>query len=142
LHSVSRKGAKEREGARIMNENELSKIIVNLCFEIHKQYGPGLFESVYEEIFVYEWSLMAIPIVRQRGIRLLHKGVDMGIGFVPDLVVGNRVIIELKSVENLAPVHYKQLLTYLKLMDMRLGLLINFNVPLIKNGIHRIVNKL
>ena len=66
----------------------------------------------------------------------------MGIGFIPDLVVGNKVIIELKSVENLAEVHYKQLLTYLKLMNMRLGLLINFNVPLIKNGIHRIVNKL
>jgi GxxExxY protein len=125
-----------------MHENELSKLIVNICFEIHKQYGPGLFESVYEEIFVYEWYMTGIPIVRQKGIRLLHKGIDMGIGFIPDLVVGNKVIIELKSVENLAEVHYKQLLTYLKIMNMRLGLLVNFNVPLIKNGIHRIVNKL
>jgi GxxExxY protein len=104
-----------------MHENELSKLIVNICFEIHKQYGPGLFESVYEEIFVYEWYMTGIPIVRQKGIRLLHKGIDMGIGFIPDLVVGNKVIIELKSVENLAEVHYKQLLTYLKIMNMRLG---------------------
>jgi GxxExxY protein len=125
-----------------MNENELSKSVVNICFDIHKQYGPGLFESVYEEIFVYEWGMTGIPVVRQRGVKLSHKGVDMGIGFIPDLVVGNKVIIELKSVENLAEVHYKQLLTYLKIMNMRLGLLINFNVPLIKNGIHRIVNNL
>jgi GxxExxY protein len=125
-----------------MNENELSKLIVNLCFQIHTQYGPGMFESVYEEIFVYEWSMIGLPISRQKGVRVIHKGVDMGIGFIPDMVVGNKVIIELKSVENLAEVHYKQLLTYLKLMNMRLGLLINFNVPLIKDGIHRIVNKL
>ena len=125
-----------------MNENELSKLIVNLCFQIHTQYGPGMFESVYEEIFVYEWSMIGLPISRQKAVRVIHKGVDMGIGFVPDIVVGNKVIIELKSVENLAEVHYKQLLTYLKLMNMRLGLLINFNVPLIKDGIHRIVNKL
>ena len=125
-----------------MNENELSKLIVNLCFQIHTQYGPGMFESVYEEIFVYEWRMIGLPISRQKGVRVIHKGVDMGIGFIPDIVVGNKVIIELKSVENLAEVHYKPLLTYLKLMNMRLGLLINFNVPLIKDGIHRIVNKL
>ena len=125
-----------------MNENELSKLTVNICFDIHKQYGPGLFESVYEEIFVYEWCMTGIPITRQKGIKLLHKGRDMGVGFIPDVVVGNKVVIELKSVENLAEVHYKQLLTYLKLMNMRLGLLVNFNVPLMKDGIHRIVNKL
>ena len=111
--------------AKEMHENELSKIIVNISFDIHKQYGPGLFESVYEE-----------------GIRLVNKGADMGIGFIPDLVIGSKIIVEMKSVENLAQVHYKQLLTYLKLMNMRLGLLINFNVPLIKDGMHRIVNRL
>ena len=125
-----------------MTENELSKIVVNLCFNIHTQYGPGMFESVYEEIFFYEWSLTGIPIVRQKGVKVCHKGIDMGIGFVPDIVVGNKVVIELKSVENLVEVHYKQLLTYLKLLNMRLGLLINFNVPLIKTGIHRIVNNI
>ena len=125
-----------------MTENEISKIVVNLCFHIHTRYGPGLFESVYEGIFVYEWEKKGIPLTRQKGIRVIHDGKDMGVGFIPDMVVGNKVVLEFKSVENVAEVHYKQLLTYLKLLDMRLGLLINFNVPLIKNGIHRIVNKL
>lgn len=125
-----------------MTENELCKIAVDLCFRIHKQYGPGLFEKVYEEVFVYEWCKTGIPLARQKGIRVIHNGIDMGIGFVPDLVVSEKVVIEMKSVEALAEVHYKQLLTYLRLMDKRLGLLINFNVLLIKDGIHRIVNKL
>lgn len=98
--------------------------------------------KVYEEIFTYEWNKTAIPIARQKGIRVIHEGLDMGIGFIPDLVVGDKLIIELKSVETLAEVHYKQLLTYLRLTDMKLGLLVNFNVPLIKNGIHRVVNNL
>ncbi len=125
-----------------MTENEISKIVVQLCFMIHKQYGPGLFESVYEEIFCYEWEKMGMPVVRQKGIRVIHDGVDMGIGFIPDLIVCDKVILELKSIEVLAEVHYKQLLTYLKLTDLKLGLLINFKVPLIKDGIHRIVNNL
>ena len=112
-----------------MNENEIAKIVVDLCFRIHKQYGAGLFESVYEEIFCYEWHKLNLPIVRQKGVKVIHEGVDMGIGFIPDLVLCDKVIIELKSVENLAEVHYKQLLTYLRITDLRLGLLINFNVP-------------
>ena len=80
--------------------------------------------------------------MRQKGIKVIHKGVDMGIGFKPDLIVGNKLILELKSVERLEEVHYKQLLTYLKLTNLKLGLLINFKVPLIKDGIHRLVNKL
>ncbi len=125
-----------------MTENEVSKIIVDLCFRIHKQYGAGLFESVYEEIFCYEWNKLALPITRQKGIKVIHEGVDMGIGFIPDLVLCDKVIVELKSVETLAEVHYKQLTTYLKLTNLKLGLLVNFKVPLIKNGIHRIVNNL
>jgi len=125
-----------------MSENEISKIVVDLCFRIHKQYGPGLFEKVYEEIFCYEWNKLELPIVRQKGIKVIHDGVDMGIGFVPDIIVCDKVIIELKSIEDLAEVHYKQLLTYLKLTNLKLGLLINFKVPLIKDGIHRIVNNL
>ena len=125
-----------------MTENELSKIAVDICFKIHSQYGPGLFESVYEEIFCYEWSKTEIEIKRQQGIKVIHEGVDMGIGFIPDVIVGNKLILEFKSVEVLAEVHYKQLLTYLKLTNLKLGLLINFNVPLIKSGIHRIVNNL
>lgn len=116
-----------------MSENELSKIVVDLCFKIHTQYGPGLFERVYEEIFVYEWQKTGIDIERQKGIRVIHNGVDMGIGFIPDLILGNKIILELKSVENLAEVHYKQVITYLRLfLNFRLGLLINFNVPINK----------
>jgi GxxExxY protein len=127
----------------IITENEISKIVVDVCFKIHKQYGPGLFESVYEEIFCYEWTKLGLPpIVRQKGIKVIHDGVDMGIGFIPDLIINNKVILELKSIETLAEVHYKQLLTYLKLTNIKLGLLINFKVPLIKDGIHRIVNNL
>jgi GxxExxY protein len=125
-----------------MTENEISKIVVDLCFRIHKQFGPGLFESVYEEIFCYEWNKFELLCVRQKGIKVIHDGIDMGIGLIPDLIVCDKVILEFKSVENLAEIHYKQLLTYLKLTNLKLGLLINFNVPLIKNGIHRIVNNL
>ena len=125
-----------------MTENDLSKIVVDICFKIHSQYGPGLFESVYEEIFCYEWNKTEIEIRRQQGIKVIHEGVVMGIGFIPDVIVGNKLILEFKSVEVLAEVHYKQLLTYLKLTNLKLGLLINFNIPLIKNGIHRIVNNL
>jgi GxxExxY protein len=125
-----------------LTENEISKIIVDIAYRIHKQYGAGLFESVYEEIFCYELSKLEIPFVRQKGIKVIHEGIDMGIGFVPDIIVYDKLIIELKSVENLAEVHYKQLLTYLRLTNIKLGLLINFNVPLIKDGIHRIVNNL
>ncbi|MEJ7611625.1 MAG: GxxExxY protein [Ferruginibacter sp.] len=125
-----------------MNENEIAGIAVNLCFKIHRQYGPGLFEKVYEEIFCYEWNKTGLPLVRQRGIKVIHDGVDMGIGFIPDLIVCEKLIIELKSIETLNEVHYKQLLTYLKLTDLRLGLLVNFKVALIKDGIHGIVNKL
>jgi GxxExxY protein len=125
-----------------MTENELAKLAVDVSFKIHKQYGPGLFESIYEEIFAYEWNKLDLLLHRQKGITVIHGGIDMGIGFVPDLVLENKLIIELKSVEALAEVHFKQLLTYLRLTNIKLGLLINFNVSLIKNGIHRIVNNL
>ena len=125
-----------------MSENELAKLAVNICFNIHKEYGAGLFESIYESIFVYELGETNLPFVRQQGIKVIHRGVDMGFGFIPDLIIDNKLILEFKSVETLAEVHYKQLLTYLRLTNIKLGLLINFNVPLIKDGIHRIVNNL
>ena len=125
-----------------MSENEIAKIVVDICFKIHRQYGPGLFESVYEEIFCFEWSKLNLPNRRQQGVRVIHEGVDMGIGFIPDLILCDKVILELKSVEKLAEVHSKQVITYLRLTNLKLGLLINFNVPFIKDGIHRIVNKL
>ena len=126
----------------MLAENEISKIVVDICFKIHQQYGPGLFESVYEEIFCYELSKTEIPFARQMGVPLIHEQIKMDIGFRADIIIDKKVILELKSVETLAPVHFKQLLTYLKLTDIKLGLLINFNVNLIKDGIHRIVNKL
>ncbi len=131
-----------REKNRIMTENEISKLVVDLCFKVHKQYGPGLFESVYEEVFYYEWCKNKIPIKRQHPIPLIHEEIKMEAGFRADFIIDDTVIIELKSIEALAPVHYKQVLTYLKLSNLRLGLIINFNVNLIKDGIHRIVNNL
>ena len=126
----------------MISENDISKLVVDLCFKIHSQYGPGLFESVYEEIFCYEWEKTGIPFSRQHPVPLIHEAIKMDIGFRADVIIDNKVVIELKSIEVLAPVHYKQLLTYLKLTNCKLGLLINFNVALIKDGIHRIVNKL
>jgi GxxExxY protein len=125
-----------------MTENELATITLDICFKIHKQYGPGLFESVYEEIFCYEWSKTNIPFVRQHAIPLVHETVKLEVGFRADAILDNKVIIELKSIEALADIHYKQLLTYLKLTNLKLDLLINFNVVYLKDGIHRIANKL
>jgi GxxExxY protein len=125
-----------------MTENEISRIVVDICFHLHKQYGPGLFESVYEEIICYELKEKNIVFTRQQPIPVIHKEIKMEIGFRADVIVENKVILELKSVENLNPVHYKQLQTYLKLTDMKLGLLINFHTELIKDGITRVVNNL
>lgn len=126
----------------MLTENEISKLVVNTCFQIHYKFGPGLFESVYEEIFCYEWMKTGIPFTRQQAVPLIHEDIKMEVGFRADVIIDNKVIVEFKSVETLAPVHYKQVQTYLKLTGIKLGLLVNFNVDLIKDGIHRIVNKL
>ncbi len=125
-----------------MNENEISKIIVNTAFKIHNQYGPGLFESVYEELLTYELAREGLNIRNQIPIPLIHETIRLDAGFRADIIVENKVLIEVKSIEAIAPVHQKQVLTYLRLADIRLGLLINFNVALIKDGIQRIVNNL
>lgn len=125
-----------------MTENEISKLIVNTCYNIHVELGPGLLESVYEEILYYELVNQGLSVKRQISIPVIWKNIKMKIGFRADLIVEEKVIIELKSVENIAPVHPKQLLTYLKITGLKLGLLINFNEKLIKNGITRIVNNL
>ncbi|MFN8290396.1 MAG: GxxExxY protein [Chitinophagaceae bacterium] len=125
-----------------MSENEIVTLALDICFRIHKEYGPGLFESVYEEIFCYEWSKTGLSYKRQQGIPLVHENKVMGVGFRADIILEEKVIIELKSVEALADIHYKQVLTYLKLTNMKLGLLVNFNEVLLKNGIKRIANKL
>ncbi|MCE9540019.1 MAG: GxxExxY protein [Bacteroidetes bacterium] len=125
-----------------MSENELSKIIVNCAYQIHTKLGPGLLESVYEEIMNYELISQGLKVERQKPIPVIWNELKMEIGFRSDLIVESKVIIELKSVESIALVHPKQLLTYLRLTNCKLGLLINFNEPLIKNGITRIVNNL
>ncbi|MBC7390186.1 MAG: GxxExxY protein [Opitutaceae bacterium] len=125
-----------------LSENGIASVIVDSAFHIHTTLGPGLLESVYEEILYYELTKKGLLVERQKQIPVIWSGIRMDIGFRSDLIVENKVIIEIKSVETLAPVHPKQLLTYLKLTNLKLGLLINFNVPLIKDGIKRIVNGL
>ncbi|MCK9206199.1 MAG: GxxExxY protein [Salinivirgaceae bacterium] len=115
---------------------------MNTAYQIHKTLGPGLLESVYEEIMYYELCKQGLTIERQKGIPVIWNDLKMEIGFRADLITEGKVIIELKSVETIAPVHHKQLLTYLKLTGLKLGMLINFNETLIKNGITRIVNNL
>jgi len=125
-----------------MTENELSKIIVDLSFKIHKNLGPGLLESVYETILYYELTKAGLKVEKQKPLPVLWDDLLMDIGFRTDLIVEGKVIVEVKSVADVMPVHQKQVLTYLKLTEIKLGLLINFNEVLIKNGITRIVNNL
>lgn len=125
-----------------MSENEIAKELVHLCFIVHVNLGPGLLESVYEEALCYELKKEGWNFVRQREVPIRYDGKIIGNAFRADIIIENKVIIELKSVETLHPVHPKQLLTYLRLTDIKLGLLVNFNVPLMKNGITRVVNGL
>ncbi len=125
-----------------MTENEISAIVVDASLLIHRTLGPGLFESVYQAALNYELQKRGLVVVQQLGLPVQYDGVKLELGFRVDLLVGEKVVIEIKSVEALAPIHRKQLETYLRLMDLRLGLLINFNVELIKDGIKRVVNRL
>ena len=125
-----------------MTENEIATIIVDVAYKIHQRLGPGLMESVYESTIAYELGKQGLSVRRQQALPVVYEMVRMNMGFRADLIVDGKVIVEIKSIEALAPVHRKQLLTYLRLSDKRLGLLINFNVELIKDGITRVVNKL
>jgi len=125
-----------------MTENQIAKTIVNACIKIHKALGPGLFESVYENILKTELSREGLRVEAQKAIPVFWEGERLEQGFRADLVIENKVIIEVKSVEYILKVHQKQLLTYLRLTNMKLGLLINFNEALLKDGLQRIVNNL
>jgi len=125
-----------------MTENELSKIIVDVAFKIHNSLGPGLLESVYEAVMRHELSKRGLEVQNQVPVPVEWDGITLEVGFRADLIVNQKVVIELKSVEQIRGVHKKQLLTYLRLTDCQLGLLINFNVGLIKDGISRVVNNL
>lgn len=125
-----------------MTENEVAKVIVDCAYKVHTTLGPGLLESVYESVLAYELNKRGIKVERQKPLPVIYEKVRLEEGFRADLIVSDKVIVELKSVEDIAPVHKKQLLTYLRLADKRLGLLINFGAARIKEGITRIVNGL
>jgi len=125
-----------------MTENEVAKMIVDAAFTVHTKLGPGLLEPVYEAILQYELRKRGLHVIHQQPIPVIYEEVRLKVGLRPDLIVEGKVIIEVKSVEVLAPIHKKQLLTYLRLADKRLGLLINFGGVLIKDGIRRVVNRL
>ena len=125
-----------------MTENEVATIIVDCSYKVHTALGPGLLESVYEAALAYELGKRGLNVERQKPLPVVYENIRLEEGFRADLVVSDLVIVELKSVEEIAPVHKKQLLTYLRLTDRHLGLLINFGAAKIKDGISRIVNGL
>jgi len=125
-----------------MNENDISYLIRGAAFKVHSALGPGLLESVYEVALSHELKTVGLDVRNQVGIPFIYSEIKFDIGFRLDIIVNDKVIIEIKSVEALQEVHHKQLLTYLKLTNKKLGLLINFNIVSLKYGIVRIVNNL
>ncbi|MCS5491933.1 GxxExxY protein [Algoriphagus limi] len=124
------------------SENDIAKIILDKSFLIHRDLGPGLLESIYEKVLIHELKKSSLKVESQVPISFEWDGIVFEKGFRADLIVNNKVIVEIKSVQLLAPVHAKQLLTYLRLTNLKLGLLLNFNEALLKDGIKRIVNGL
>jgi GxxExxY protein len=125
-----------------MNENEIAKIVVDTAYAIHKHFGPGLHESVYEVCLLYELRKRGLKVERQVPVKLQYDSIVFEEAFRADLIVENKVILEIKGVEELHSIHKKQLLTYLRLTKMRLGLVINFDAEFIRDGIARVVNGL
>jgi GxxExxY protein len=123
-----------------MTENELATIAVDICYKIHTTLGPGLLESVYESAFVHELKKREIPYLRQPDIPVYYEGELLDVAFRADIIMAGKLLIELKSVEQLEKVHHKTVLTYLRLTEIKLAILVNFNVNLIKDGIHRKIN--
>ena len=123
-----------------MDINDLTGEVIGAAIEVHKALGPGLLESTYEECLCIELELRNIPFERQKEIPIGYKGVNLNHAYRLDIVVPNKLIVELKACESLEPIHDAQLLTYLKLSGIKIGLLINFNVPVLKEGIKRLAN--
>ncbi len=130
----------QRRGGAERNLNEITEKVIGACIEIHRQLGPGLLESAYEECLCYELAQSGLSFERQKPLLVVYKGVRLNCGYRVDIVVEEAVILELKTVEKLLPIHEAQLLTYLKLTGLTLGLLLNFSVPVFKDGLKRIVN--
>lgn len=125
-----------------MNENELSRLIMDSAIKVHRKLGPGLLESAYEECLYYELKKHNLFVEKQKALPLIYEEVKLDVGYRIDLMINSKVIIEVKSVEAIADIHLAQLLTYLRLSGCRLGLLINFNAVLVKDGFRRVVNNL
>jgi len=125
-----------------MTENEISKIVFDGALKVHQKLGPGLLESAYEECLFYELNKTGLKVEKQKSLPLIYEDVKLEIGYRVDIMIENKFIIEIKAVDALNDIHLAQILTYLKLSNCKLGLLINFNVTLIKNGIRRVVNNL
>jgi GxxExxY protein len=125
-----------------MRENELAAIVIDCGLKVHRKLGPGLLESVYEECLHYEIKNKGLKIERQKILPVEYENIQLSSGYRLDLIVEDKLIIELKAVEDVHELHFAQLLTYLKLSKTKLGLLINFNVPLFKDGVRRVVNRL
>ncbi len=125
-----------------MNENILSNTIIGCAIEVHKQLGPGLLESTYETCLVYELRQKGLQILQQNALPIIYKGIKLDAGYRIDILAEQKVIVEVKSIDALADIHVAQILTYLRLKELKLGLLINFNSVLLKDGIRRVVNKL
>jgi GxxExxY protein len=125
-----------------MTENEIATVIVQSCYNVHKILGPGLLESTYKDCLHYELDQRGLLVENEKSLPLVYKGEKLESGYRVDLLVEKKVIVELKAVETLNPIYFAQLLTYLKLSNRKLGLLVNFNECLIKDGIKRVVNNL
>ena len=123
-----------------MSENEISGIIIGKAIEIHKKFGPGLLESAYEACLIHELTGYGFAVEQQKPMPLVYKEITLEQGYRMDLLIENKVVVEIKHVEAFMEVHFAQILTYLRLGNYQLGLLINFNVPLLKNGIRRVIN--
>lgn len=121
--------------------NNITSTIIASCIEVHNDLGPGLFASVYEEILAYKFQKIGLLFQRQVAIPVFYEEIKMDVGFRADFIIENEVIVEIKSIEAIHPVHKKQLLTYLRLANKQIGLLINFNEEILKNGITRLINK-
>ena len=122
-----------------MKHSDLTSAIIGICIEVHKTLGPGLLESVYEGAICYELTLAGFEFTRQQPIRVIYKGKDLDLGFRADVIVENSVLLEIKSIERIVPVHKKIALTYLRLIEIEVGLMVNFNVAQLTEGLTRLV---
>jgi GxxExxY protein len=131
----------QQEGGKAGRFGDCSEQVIGACIEVHRALGPGLLESAYEQCLAHELSLRGLPFERQRPVPVVYKGIDLELGYRLDFVVGGVLVLEIKAVERLAPVHEAQLLTYLKLTGLRAGILINFNAQTLRQGLRRLTRK-